>query len=286
MFLETRYFSADVVHYHFPMEKHAYDVNNEYFFGSELLVLPITTKKDNETLYGSDLIYFPEGNWFDIFSNFRYKGGSKLKLYRETDRMPVFAKEGGIIPMDADPVSTPAYTLPNSLEWMIYPGQSNSFELIEDVKQSRAVTELALNYQAQTIHLTVKGETSVLPEGRVHSLHFNASEQVELIKLEGGELIEQRYTQELNRTTITIKMADEKELKMTVKSFKFIDEQDISDELFNRLNTAQVGYFLKDDLYNDFNNNHSEFSLLSTINELEEEHLSQSLFELLYIKNS
>ncbi|GAB2320048.1 hypothetical protein IRB23SM22_23130 [Alkalibacterium sp. s-m-22] len=94
MFLETRYFSADVVHYHFPMEKQAYDVNNEYFFGSELLVLPITTKKDNETLYGSDLIYFPEGNWFDIFSNFRYKGESKLKLYRETDRMPVLSELG------------------------------------------------------------------------------------------------------------------------------------------------------------------------------------------------
>lgn len=274
------------VYYHFPMEKQAYDVNNEYFFGSELLVLPITTKKDNETLYGSDLIYFPEGNWFDIFSNFRYKGGSKLKLYRETDRMPVFAKEGGIIPMDADPVSTPAYTLPNSLEWMIYPGRSNSFELIEDGGQSRAVTELTLDYQTQTVLIKVKGEGSAIPEGRVHSLHFNASEQVELISLIGGELIDQSYSDEMKRTTITFRMKKEEELKVTFKSFKYIDKQDISHELFKRLNTAQVGYFLKDDLYNDFNDNHSEFSLLSTINELKEEHLSQSLFELLYIKNS
>lgn len=274
------------VYYHYPLEDHSYDVKNEYFFGSELLVLPITSKKDDETLYGSDIIYLPKGDWFDIFNNFRYKGEANLRIYREPDEMPVFAKEGSIIPLDANPTSTTSTSLPDSLDWLIYPGETNCFHLIEDHEGSRATTEFNLDYEVETISIKVTGASSVIPEKRQHTIHFNASEKVSVSVVNGVEIVDESYSESLKRTSVTLTVNHSEELTLSFSQFKIVKKQNINDELFKRLNTAQIGYFLKDDLYTEFNKELTDFSLLSTINELKEEHVSQSLFELLYIKNS
>lgn len=274
------------VYYHYPLEDHSYDVKNEYFFGSELLVLPITSKKDSETLYGSDIVYLPEGHWFDIFNNFRYKGKANLRIYREPDDMPVFAKEGSIIPMDTNPSETKSTDLPQSLDWLIYPGETNCFHLIEDKNNKRATTEFQLDFENQIIKLKTGGAFEILPDTRQHTIHFNATDKVKLINIEGAKLIDESYSKALNRMSVTLECKPQNEVNLSFDEFKAVQKQDINEELFKRLNTAQIGYFLKDDLYNEFNKNLTDFSLLSTINELQEENISQSLFELLYIKNS
>ncbi|WP_423189017.1 TIM-barrel domain-containing protein [Alkalibacterium sp. f15] len=274
------------VYYKCPLKEAAYDIKNEYFFGSELLVLPITSKKDEETVYGSELFYFPKGHWFDIFSNFRYKGEAKLKVFRDEMTIPVFAREGSIIPLDPNPTQTDAHDLPEDMEWLIYPGRDNTFELIEDSNHQRAVTAFNLNYSDGSISIAVNDKATILPKERKHIIHFNASKEIGVVEVQNGEVVERSFDPELNRTSVTV-VSDNNE-KMTIKfeDFKMIKEQDINNELFKRLDKAQVGYKLKDYLLNTFNNSLSDFSLMALINELEEEHLSQSLFELLYIKNS
>ncbi|MCC5890647.1 MAG: alpha-xylosidase [Alkalibacterium sp.] len=274
------------VYYQHPFDEHAYDVKNEYFFGSELLVLPITSKKDEETLYGSDVIYFPEGNWFDVFSNFRYKGNGKLRVYREPDQMPVFAREGSIIPLDAKPTETKPADFPEELEWLIYPGQNNTFELVEDKEGKRSLTVCSLESDQQTLSLSYEGMPSTVQKNRVHTLHFNASEEISLEEVKGAEIISKVFDDKLRRTSITIKATSDKKIEINFSGFNLLQAQDITSELFKRLNTAQVGYFLKDDLFNEFTSSESDISLMATVNELEEEQLSRSLFELLYIKNS
>ncbi|GAB2501935.1 glycoside hydrolase family 31 protein [Alkalibacterium psychrotolerans] len=274
------------VYYQHPFDEHAYQVKNEYYFGSQLLVLPITSKKDEETLYGSDVIYFPEGNWFDVFSNFRYKGNGQLRVYREPEQMPVFAKQGSIIPMDAKPTETKASEFPDELEWLIYPGKSNAFELIEEKEGKRSVTVCSLDVEKQTLTLAYKGEVSPVQEERVHTFHFNASETVKISDITGAELLDTSFDEKLKRTSVTINVTDASKVELHWTSFDVLEKQDITSELFKRLNTAQIGYFLKDDLYNEFTSSESDISLMSTVNELDEEQLSRSLFELLYIKNS
>ncbi|GEK91987.1 glycoside hydrolase family 31 protein [Alkalibacterium kapii] len=274
------------VYYKYPHEDSAYNIRNEYFFGSELLVLPITSKKDDETLYGSEVFYFPEGQWFDVFTNFRYKGKSELKLFRDETTIPVFAKAGSILPLDPTPNETPAHELPENIEWMIYPGAYNSFDLIEDQENHRVVTQFELDFMAQTLHLNVKGNKEILPADREHVIHFNASKKVEVSDIKHAEIIEEKFDREMNRTTIKLVSNNDEDITLTFKNFAAVKHQDISEELFKRLDKAQVGYFLKDDLLNAFNSDLTDFALLSLINELEEEQLSQSLFELLYIKNN
>ena len=89
------------LYYEHPCDEDAYRIKNEYYFGTELLVCPITRKKDEKTDMGSTVLYLPEGTWFDLFNKYRYEGNRMLKVFRKSDEMPVFAKAGAIIPMCA-----------------------------------------------------------------------------------------------------------------------------------------------------------------------------------------
>lgn len=274
------------VYYKYPLEEAAYDSKNEYFFGSELLVLPITSKKDEETLYGSEKVYLPEGNWFDVFSNFRYKGNVELTVFRDETTIPVFAEAGSIIPLDPAPLKTHANDLPEDIEWYVYPGQSNTFTLVEDSEERRAETTVKLNYFDQELVCSAEDYQGILPKNRKHLIHFNGSAEVSGFTVDNGEIVEKSFSAELNRTTITIK--PEKPEKFTVRfnHFDIIKKQTIQDELFKRLDKAQIEYNLKDELLGQFNSDLSEYSLQALLVELENEMLSKSLFELLYIKSS
>lgn len=104
---------------------------NEYYFGTEMLVMPITSKHDNSTDMGHIEAYIPEGIWFDFFNGRQYKGDKVLKLYREVNQYPVFVKAGGIIPM-AEPKYWNDISNPENLTIEIYPGANNEFDLYED----------------------------------------------------------------------------------------------------------------------------------------------------------
>ncbi|WP_161879316.1 glycoside hydrolase family 31 protein [Alkalibacterium sp. MB6] len=275
------------IYYEHPFEEKAYEIRNEYYFGNELLVLPITRKKDNETLYGSELIYLPEGNWFDVFTNFRYKGGSVLQIFREETAMPVFAKEGSIIPLDAQPTKTKATELPEVLEWHLYPGASHSYDLIEDRGEDRVTTTLTIDRDNKKVSIKLDGDKSVLPENRSHIIHFDASTLVKLTDTNNVTIVDEVFDPSLNRTSITLQPKQSVEtISLEFDNFDIIEKQDITQEVFKRLDKAQVEYELKEDIFATFIRSKSELSLMAMINELNVEQLSRSLFELLYIKHS
>lgn len=109
----------------------AYNVNrNEYYFGSEMIVSPITSKGDGVTCMGNVNTYLPEGMWFDFFSGDCYGGGT-YKMYRQQSAIPVLVRAGGIIPLDGDGVRNLTNN-PSRLELHIFPCADNTFELYED----------------------------------------------------------------------------------------------------------------------------------------------------------
>ena len=82
----------------------AYEYKNEYYFGSELLVAPITQKAEADK-YARVNVWLPQGTWTDIFTGDRYEienGGEEKTLLRTLDSIPVLAKAGAIIPLSAD----------------------------------------------------------------------------------------------------------------------------------------------------------------------------------------
>lgn len=88
------------MYYEYPEEKDAYRVKNEYRFGTELIVAPVTSKGDHDKL-AVTTVWLPEGTWTDIFTGDEYRGGRMLEMVRWLDSMPVLLKEGGFFVLDA-----------------------------------------------------------------------------------------------------------------------------------------------------------------------------------------
>ena len=86
------------MYYQYPEKQEAYAVKNQYFFGSELIVNPITSPTDKTVRTGSVVTWLPEGLWFDFFTGMAYHGGKKIRMHRPIDTIPVLAKAGGILP--------------------------------------------------------------------------------------------------------------------------------------------------------------------------------------------
>lgn len=87
------------LYYYYPEDSKTYEFKNEYIFNGQLLVAPITTHSTSHHLTKS-LVYLPEGQWTDIFTNDVYKGGKIIKMVRPLDSIPVLASEGAIFILD------------------------------------------------------------------------------------------------------------------------------------------------------------------------------------------
>lgn len=72
---------------------------NEYHFGSELFVCPITEPKDKVMNRVLHRIYLPEGTWYDFKTGKKFPGGKRYVTFYKDEDYPVYAKSGSIIPL-------------------------------------------------------------------------------------------------------------------------------------------------------------------------------------------
>lgn len=161
------------MYYKSPNADGAYKAKNEYYFGSELIVAPVTQKVKKLLGMGRVKAYIPKGRWTDIFTGQIYNGEKTVYLYRDMSSIPVLAKEGAIIPLDVNGTDNGA-KLPTALEVMIYRG-NNSFTLIEDDEDRlTAKTTFTIAESGKTLEFTKQatvGEGKI-PHCRAYSLLF------------------------------------------------------------------------------------------------------------------
>lgn len=125
------------MYWSYPEMPQAYQVPNQFTFGTELLVAPITRPGHRRLLMGSVLAWLPTGRWIDIFTGLVYDGDREVVLHRRLDDIPVLARAGAIVPLTADAVPGNEWDRnesdnPVGLEVLVVVGADGSFELIED----------------------------------------------------------------------------------------------------------------------------------------------------------
>ena len=111
----------------YPGAAAAYSNPGEYLYGPDVLVAPTTTPGT----VSKQSVWIPPGQWTDWFTGATFSGPSVQALEVPLDRMPVFVRDGGIVPeqapMDhvgADPGA------PTILR--VYPGARGRFSLYQD----------------------------------------------------------------------------------------------------------------------------------------------------------
>ncbi|MBO7252974.1 MAG: DUF4968 domain-containing protein, partial [Oscillospiraceae bacterium] len=117
--------------YYHHEEDLAYEVPNQFYFGTEMLVCPITEPANADTLHGSFDAWLPEGGWYDFFTGRYYRGGKQIRLNRDLNNIPVFVKAGGIVPM-AENFLQSHLGNPEKLNVHVFNGAAGSFDLYED----------------------------------------------------------------------------------------------------------------------------------------------------------
>ncbi len=70
-----------------------WNIGDEFLFGASLLVAPIADESNKRD------VYLPEGTWTDWWTNERIGGNQWIKIKADIDKLPLYVREGSIIPM-------------------------------------------------------------------------------------------------------------------------------------------------------------------------------------------
>ncbi|MFA5832776.1 MAG: glycoside hydrolase family 31 protein [Bacteroidota bacterium] len=116
-----------------PNDKKLVNESSSYMWGDAFLVSPVVTAGQK-----SKNIYFPKGTWINYWTDEIVIGGKEVSVSAPLNRMPIFVKEGSIIPM-AQLMSYSDERPLDTLTVLVYPNFNGevTYSLYEDDGKSR-----------------------------------------------------------------------------------------------------------------------------------------------------
>lgn len=153
----------------FPDDLKASNLNDEFLFGPSLLINPVYTYKDR-----NKNVYLPGGQgWYDLYSGKYYKGGQEIKADAPYEKMPVYVKEGSILPTGPE-IQYTSEKATDPLTLFVYTGRDAAFSLYEDEGtnynyEKGAFSTIDFNYEEKGKTLTIsdrKGSFSGMLQNR------------------------------------------------------------------------------------------------------------------------
>lgn len=170
---------------------------NEYHFGKELFVCPITEPKDKVMNRVVHRIYLPEGTWYDFKTGKKFPGGKRYVTFYKDEDYPVYAKSGAIVPMAIlDDTNLNSVKPPKKMEIQVFPGLSNNYDLYEDDGVTNLykegyyiVTNIDYNYRKNNYTLILRptqGKTGIIPDKRDYKIKFRNTKRPEYVKVNVG----------------------------------------------------------------------------------------------------
>ena len=163
----------------------AWTHDQQYMWGDAMLVAPNTSSRDSVLS-----VWLPAGqNWYSFWNDKKYKGGQVVQFPAKFGELPVFVKEGAIIPKHQYAKST-FWIQPETLILDVYAGKNGSYTLYEDdgvterykTKNEKRFTEIL--YNDKTRQVTVKaarGKYNNAPENRTYQIVFHGTNGVSTV---------------------------------------------------------------------------------------------------------
>lgn len=136
----------------FPEDSTAAGYDQQYLFGSQLLVAPITTQ--GETVKD---VYLPEGEWYDFWNGGRAVGGGVKQYHAGTDAIPVYARAGAVIPLNLNDAYELGGTIGNDVDtydnlvFRVYPAATSTYEYFEDSEKAHRTLTVDSDRSARTV---------------------------------------------------------------------------------------------------------------------------------------
>jgi alpha-D-xyloside xylohydrolase len=121
----------------FPYDVNTYNIKDQFMFGTSLMICPVTEPmyydKNNQKIEDvpkTREVYLPKGtNWYDFWTNRKFKGGQKIVCNAEIEIIPIFVKEGSIVPIGNVIQHTGEHS---DITFNVYSGSNGEFSLYDD----------------------------------------------------------------------------------------------------------------------------------------------------------
>lgn len=139
---------------HYPDDPHAVERGDEYLWGRDMLVAPVTEKGAT-----SRKLYLPRGDWYDFWTETKVAGGQEISRAVDLATLPLYVRAGAILPLGPVKHYTAERTY-GPLTLVVYPGTDGKFELYEDDGTTFAYRKgetmrLRLDWKDQERRLTI-----------------------------------------------------------------------------------------------------------------------------------
>ena len=146
--------------YEFQDDPKVFDESFEFMFGRDILVANVL--EPGATI---QKVYLPAGcKWYDWNNNFAcYEGGQTIEVPVTLETIPMFIREGAIIPMAKNQLMSMERDHMTKLHLTLAPGMENSYTLYDD----DGVTNNFKKGEFRKTHISMEGKDVV-------KVHFNS----------------------------------------------------------------------------------------------------------------
>jgi hypothetical protein len=202
---------TQALYLNYPSQSAAYTNPTEYTLGPDVLVAPVTTPGASV----AQTVWFPPGTWQDYFTGATFTGPGTQSINVPTSRMPVFVKEGGIIPLQPSTgQAKTAGTAPITLQ--VHAGANGSYSMYDDAGtglgyKSGQSTETPISYNenasAATSTLTISPATGSYtgePSNRTYTLDLVDESAPSSVQINGQTIAASQWT--YNAATHTLQV--------------------------------------------------------------------------------
>ena len=111
----------------FNSDQKVNNITDQFMFGKALMVCPVTTFEQRERN-----VYLPATTgWYDFYTGKHLDGGQTISATAPLDIVPLYVKEGSIIPFGPE-IQYAMQPTDGSLKIFVYTGKDGSFNLYED----------------------------------------------------------------------------------------------------------------------------------------------------------
>ena len=196
----------------FPNDENLWAVDDEVMIGDTLLLAPVI--KSGAT---SRTVYFPEGEWFDVWDGTRYEGKQSVVIPAPLNKVPLFARSGGVLVLGPAAASIGEKHVFNQLEMHFWGRRDALYQLYDDDGVTRNYiagefqkTTISLHDEEISVVIKIKPElTEYHPifSNRVYNFVLHDVIHPRDIIMDNGKQIKFVYN-EKNRSTIFVLETD------------------------------------------------------------------------------
>ena len=251
---------CEPMYYAYPEDENAYNCKNEFFFGTELIVAPITEHTSADTNLAAVNVWIPEGRYTDIFSDRIYEGNQFVKMYRDIETIPVLAKEGAIIPMSVND-RTNDCSNPEELEILAYRGKGK-FTLYEDDGETLSYkdgkflkTAFSIDENGNDVSFVVakeEGDSSVAPAKRTYIIKFKDIVKADVSVTIGGKEAKAEVKKCGKSLQVTVSAKNTATVEVKLADCTFLENEDKKPALTRVISKFQMSTDYKGMLFNGF----------------------------------